>query len=241
MIEMDFDKYKAAWKSEQGFAKNTLTEADIQGFLKRRSKEIYKLFKKGLIFDIVLKSVIGASFIVLSIMVFSSMKIVVISSLMIVGIIAASFFQAGMLNKIPYADYAEDNLRKVLEGTISFYKNKYIRSLYVAALSNTLFIISGMLYYFYFKYGELRPFETDDYVVFGLVFIISFVFGAFMQIKLHNFHIRQLEQCLTEIDENIINELTIKRQNRRRGQLFLIFLLAIICGLLILAFILSRT
>ena len=98
-----------------------------------------------------------------------------------------------------------------------------------------------MLYYFYFKYGELRPFETDDYVVFGLVIIISFVFGAFMQIKLHNFHIRQLEQCLTEIDENIINELTIKRQNRRRGQLFLIFLLAIICGLLILAFILGRT
>ena len=238
---MDFDKYKSAWKSEQGFEKNTLTEADIQGFLKRRSKEINQLFKKGLIFDILLKSVIGASFIVLSIMFFSSMKVVVLSSLIIAGIITAIIFQARILKKIPYADYAENNLRKVLEGAISFYKNKYIRSLYVAALSNSLLIISGMLYYFYFKYGELRPFETDDYMVIGIVIIISFVIGFYMQIKLHNFHIRQLEHCLMEIDENLINEQTIKRQNNRRRQLFLIFLLAVICGLLILAFILSRT
>lgn len=237
---MDFDKFKAAWKSEQGFEKKSLSEADIHGFLKRRSKEIYKLFKKGLIFDIVFKSLIGASIIVISIMFFPSMKVVVASSLIMAGITLSILFQGSMLKKIPYADYAEENLRKVLESTISFYKNKYIRSLYVAALSNSLFIISGMLYYFYFKYGEVRPFETDDYLVFGLVIFISFVFGLYMQIKLHNFHIRQLEDCLIEIDENILNELTIKRQNNRRRQLFLIFLLAVIVGLLILAFILFQ-
>ena len=37
-----------AWKSEQGFEKNTLTEADIQGFLKKKSKEINNLFKKSI-------------------------------------------------------------------------------------------------------------------------------------------------------------------------------------------------
>ena len=45
-----------AWKSEQGFEKNTLTEADIQGFLKKKSKEINNLFKKSLIIDVVLNS-----------------------------------------------------------------------------------------------------------------------------------------------------------------------------------------
>jgi hypothetical protein len=241
MKEMDFDKYKAAWKSERGFEKNTLSESEIKGFLKKRSKEIHRMFKKGLTFDIIFKSVIGASFIVLSIMFFPGMKVLYISSVLMAGIILSIIFQARMLKKIPSADYAVDNLRKVLECAIRFYKNKYIRSLYIAALSNALLIISGMLYYFYFKYGELRPFETDDYVVFGLVIIISFVLGAYMQIKLHNFHIGQLEQSLLEIDENVINELTIKRQNNKRRQLFFIFLLAVICGLLILAFFLTRT
>jgi len=238
---MDFDKYKAAWKSEQGFEKNTLSEADIQGFLKKKSKEMNKLFNKGLIFDIVLKSVIGASFIVVSVLFLPNMRVLAISSLILAGIILAIFFQVKMMKKIPYANYAKGNLREVLESTIGFYKNKYIRSLYVAALSNSLFIISGMLYYFYFKYGEVRPFETDDYIVFCLIIIISFVFGAYVQIKLHNFQIRQLELCLTEIDENTINALTIKNQKARRRRIFLVFLLFIICGLLVLAFILSRT
>ncbi len=238
---MDIEKYKAAWKSEQSFEKNTLSEADIQHFMKKRSKEINKLFKKGLLLDMVLKSTIGVSFIVLSVLLFSSMKVLVICSLMFAGIIIAIFFQGSMLRKIPYVDYAADNLRKVLEDTINFYKNKYLRSLYVSALSNPLFIISGMLYYFYYKYGEVRPLEMDDYFVFGITIILGFLLGAYAQLKQHNFHIRQLELSLTEIDETTITELTIKRQKYKKRQLFLIFLLALICGFLILAFILART
>lgn len=238
---MDIEKYKAAWKSEQSFEKNTLSEADIQNFMKKRSKEINKLFKKGLLLDMVLKSTIGVSFIVLSVLYFSSMKVLIISSLLFAGIIIAIFFQGSMLRKIPYVDYVADNLRKVLENTINFYKNKYLRSLYVGALSSPLFIISGMLYYFYFKYGEIRSFEMDDYFVFGVTIILGFILGLYTQLKLHNFYVRQLELSLTEIDENTITELTIKRQNYKKRQLFLIFLLALICGFLVLAFILART
>jgi hypothetical protein len=146
-----------------------------------------------------------------------------------------------MLKKIPYVDYAIDNLRKVLENTINFYKNKYHRSLYVGALSNPLFIISGLLYYFYFKYGEVRPLEMDDYFVFGITIILGFLLGAYAQLKQYNFHIRQLEHSLIEIDETTITDLTIKRQNDKKRQLFLIFLLALVCGFLVLAFILALT
>lgn len=241
MKEIDFKKYRTAWKSEQGFEKNTLSEADIQGFLKKKSKEINKLLKRGLLLDIALKSTIGVSFIVLSVLFFSSMKVVAMSSLMVAGIIIAISFQGRMLKKIPYVDYAEDNLRKVLENTISFYKDKFLRSLYIGALSNPLLIFSGSLYYYYFKYGEVGPFEIDDYVVFGILIITGFILGAFPQIKQHNFQIRQLELCLTEIDENTMTELTIKRQNYKKIQLFLIYLLAVVCGFLVLAFIFTRT
>ncbi len=240
MEEIDFNKYRAAWKSEQSFEKKSLSEAAIQGFLKKKSKEINKLFKRGLIFDIVLKSILGVSFIILSFLMYNSLNIVIISSFMGAGMMLAISFQAAMLKKIPMADYTTDNLRTILENKINFYTEKYLKSLYVGALSNSLFIISASLYYYYFKYGELRPFGIDDCLVFGIIIIIGFVLGAFAQIKHHNFQIQQLQHSLTEIDENTINVGTIKNQNNRRRQLFLIYLLAIICGLLVLAFILTR-
>jgi hypothetical protein len=233
MKERDFDKYKAAWKSEQGFEKNTLSEAAIQVFMKSKSKEINKLFRKGLVFDIVLKSVLGVSFIVLTVLFFSNLNVLIISSLIITGIAILISFLGRMLKKIPEADYAEDNLREVLGKTIGFYKDKYIPSLYVAALSYSLFIICGTLFYFYFMYGEVRPFETDDYFVYGITIILGFALGAYAQIKLHNFHIRQLELCLNEIDEHTINGLTVKNQQAKRRQILLIFFVSIVCGLLL--------
>lgn len=237
---MDLDKYKAAWKSEQGFEQSTLTEADIKGFLKKKSKEINNLFKRSLIIDVVLKSIIGGSFIILALLFHSSINVVIISSILLAGIILAISFQVSIFKKIPHTDYAKDNLKAVLESKINFYTKKYFNSLYVGALSGSLFIISGMLYYYYFKYGEVRPFDTVDYLVLGIFIIAGFILAAYVQVKHHHFQIRQLEHSLTEIDENTINELTIKRQNNRRRQLFLIYLLFVVCGFLALAFILTR-
>jgi len=241
MKEIDFNKYKAAWKSEQGFEKNTLSEDDIQGFLNKKSKEINNLYERSLIIDVVLKSIIGGSFIVLFFLYYPSINVVIISSFLLAGIIIAISFQVRILKKIPNKDYSKDNLRVLLESKIKFYSKKYFNSLYVSALSSSLFIISGMLYYYYFKYGEVRPFDMVDYFVLGFFVMVGFIFAAFVQIKHHNFQIRQLEICLTEIDENTINGLTIKSQNAKRRQLFLVFLLALICGLLVLAFLLTRT
>jgi hypothetical protein len=241
MEETDLQRYKASWKAEKAFEKGILSETDIQGFLKRKSRETGRLFRKGLIFDMVLKSVIAASFLVLPALFAFSLKVVVIGALMLAGSIAAILYQANILRKIPHTDYASDNLRKVLESRIGFYRKKYIHSLYVGALSNPFLFISGMLFYFYFKYGGIRPFALDDFVVFAVAIIISFVLGSYAQIKQHNFHIHQLEVCLDEIDENTMTALTLKKQRNRRRQLWLMYLLAIISGLLVLAYFLARS
>ena len=240
MEKIDIDKYKSAWKSEQSFNKKLLSEEDIQGFMKKKSKEIGKLFRKGLLFDIVFKSIIGLSFVMLAILFSGSIGVFILNLMLIFGIVLSIFFQYNMLKKIPRADYAKNNLRILLEKKINFYRDKYLRSLYIGALSSPLFFISGMLYYFYFKYGKIRPFETDDYIVLGMAVIIAFVLGAFFQVKQHNFHIRQLEQCLSQIDEHTFNNLTLKEQRIKSRNRILMFMLAIICGLLVLAFFLAR-
>lgn len=240
MKAIDIDKYRAAWKSETGFEEKMLSEGDIQGFLKKKSREINKLFRKGLLFDIVFKSILGVSFIFLSILFSGNIGVIAFIIAMITCIVLSIIFQRNILKKIPSADLARENLRILLEKKIGFYREKYLRSLYIGALSSPLFVISGMLYYFHFKYGAVRPLDTDDYFVLGLAIVISFVMGAYLQVKQHDFQIRQLEQCLSQIDEHTLNQLTLKEQRIRRRNRILMFILAIICGLLVLAYFLAR-
>ena len=77
-----------------------------------------------------------------------------------------------------------------------------MKSLYVGALSNSLIFLSGSLYYFYFKYGEIRPLDLTDYLVFGGAILIAYVLGAAVNLAAMKFQVRQLESCLQEIDED---------------------------------------
>ena len=135
---------------------------------------------------------------------------------------------------------SESTIRTSLEQKIQFYHKRYIKSLYIGALSNSLIFISGSLYYFYFKYGEIRPMDLEDYLVSGIAIVIAFVFGAVVQIAQHNFQVKQLESCLREIDENTMTELTLKQQRMRKLGMFLIALTALIGGLLLLAYFVFR-
>ena len=82
--------------------------------------------------------------------------------------------------------------------------------------------------------------DLVDYLVFGTGIVIAFVFGAIVQIAQHNFQVKQLESCLQEIDENSMTLLTLKEQRHKKLRLFFIALLALVCGLLLLAFFIFR-
>jgi len=126
-------------------------------------------------------------------------------------------YQWLMIARIPEASASDPVIRTSLENKVKFYHQHFSKSLYVGALSNSLFILSGMLYYFYFKYGEIRPFTWDDYLVLGITIIIGFAFGAYVQIAQHNYQIKQLEDCLQEIDEDAITALTLRDQRNKKS------------------------
>lgn len=239
MKSIDLDSIKAAWKIERSFEDHELSEADIQDFLSGKSKDLIQLFRKGLIFDIVLKSVVGASLIGVFFLLEAKQPLMLITSILML-ILWAIRYQWLMISRIPKATASDPVIRTSLENKVKFYHQHFRKSLYVGALSNSLFILSGMLYYFYFKYGEVGPFTWDDYLVLGIIIIIGFALGAFFQIAHHNFQVKQLENCLQEIDEDTITTLTLREQRTKKRRLILIFLLAIICGLLLLAFFIFR-
>ncbi|MCK5067052.1 MAG: hypothetical protein KAR16_06430 [Bacteroidales bacterium] len=240
MKATDIDSLKSAWKNEQGFENKTLSQTDIEKFLQKKSKDITHLFKVGLTIDVVLKSIIGVSLMGIIIL-FSGNQQMVISMTAILGLILwAIWFQLKMYRSIPQTGMSEPAIRTSLEARIQFYHQRYVKSLYIGALSNSLFFISGSLYYFYFKYGEIRPMDIVDFLVFGTAIIIAFVIGAVAQIAQHNFHVKQLESCLQEIDEETMTALTIKEQRNKKLKLFFIALTALVCGLLLLAYFVFR-
>lgn len=239
MKTIDLDSIKAAWKQENSFEIKRLSEADIQLFIGKKSKDISQLFRKGLIFDIVLKSLIGLSLTGILFLFREKKSIILVSSVLLL-LLWAIRYQWIMLSRVPKDSNADPVIRASLERKIKFYRQYFIKSLYAGALSNSLLVLSGILYYFYFKYGEIRPFTWDDYLVFGTTMIIAFALGAYAQIKQHNFQVNQLEECLREIDEEAMTTLTLRQQRNKKRIRILIYGLAIICGLLLLAFLILR-
>jgi len=237
---MDIDSLKSAWKNERGFENKELSERDIQIFLQQKSRDITQLFRKGLSFDMVLKSLVGISLIGIIILFSGNLKMVIAMAAVLGTLLWTLWFQIKMYRSIPIEGNSPPVVRTSLENRIQFYRKRYVKSLYIGAISNSLILVSGSLYYFYFKYGEIRPMDLVDYLVFGTGIVIAFVFGAIVQIAQHNFQVKQLESCLQEIDENSMTLLTLKEQRHKKLRLFFIALLALVCGLLLLAYFIFR-
>ncbi len=240
MKTIDMDSLKTAWKNEQGFENKKLSENDIQKFLGQKSRDITQLFRKGLTFDVVLKTLIGISLIGIMILYAGNQRMLIAMAALLALLCWTIWFQWKMYRKIPRDTVSPPVVRTSLENRIRFYRKRYVKSLYIGALSNVLIFVSGSLYYFYFKYGEVRPLDLTDYLVFTAAVLLAFALGAWAQIAQHNFQVRQLESCLKEIDEDAMTMLTLKDQRNKRLRLIFIALTALILGLLLLAYLIFR-
>jgi len=237
---MDLEHMKTAWKKEKSFEDKSLTEADIKAFLHKKSRDISRLFSVGLTFDIAYKGIIGLSFLGILLLFSGNQHIILMVAAILLGLICTIIYQWRLIKRVPGTGASDPVIRTTLENKVLFYHEHYIKSLYVGALSNSLIILSGMFYYLYFKYGEIRPFQWDDYLVLAVAIVIGFFVSAIAQRAQFNFQIKQLESCLQEIDEDTITTHTIREQQNKKRQMIRLLLLAIICGLLVLAFLIFR-
>jgi len=237
MIKIDLEKYRSAWKNEQSFDSQKLSNNDIRKFLQANSKNINKMFKTGLSIDIVLKSLLAISFAGLIVLFANQHTVVLVNAALIALSIGGIIYQVRTYQKVPKNKQPLQNIRTSLKSKIDFYNTRYIKSLFVGALSNSMFFLSGIMYYFYFKYSAIRPFQLDDYLVFGTAIILSFALGAFIQIKQHNFQISQLENCLKDIDEDTLDEYNIKKLKKQRIKNMIIAAISLVLGLLLLTYI----
>ncbi|MFH6768630.1 hypothetical protein V8G56_07785 [Gaetbulibacter aquiaggeris] len=234
MEEINLEKYKSAWKTEQSFLEEKLPREQIMKFMQMSSKNISGLFKKSLIIDIIIKILLSLSFGVLLVLYSNQNRILLINLVFILLTIFAILAQIKTYKRILGVKNADQNIKTSLYSYIDFYTKKFLLSLIITSFSSPLVFISGAFYYFYYKYGTVRSFQHEDYLVFGAIIFIGFLISAFFQIKNFNFHVRQLESSLADIEQETINESKLKHYKKLNNRNLIIYSIILFIGLLLL-------
>jgi hypothetical protein len=234
MEDINLEEYKSAWKTEKSFFEEKLSDDQIAKFMQKTSISIGGLFRKSIWIDIIIKTLLIFSFGVLVVLYVNQNLILIINSVFIVLTIFGIVVQIKTYKKIPFVKNTDQNIKTLLYSYIDFYSKIFAPSLIISSFSSSLFFISGAFYYFYYTYGTIRSFQYDDYLVFGTLVVISFVLSAFVQIKNFNFHIRQLENNLSDIEQETINESQLKHYKKLNNRNLIFYSVILFIGLLLL-------
>lgn len=232
MEDLDLIKYQLAWKKEKSFQAEKLSEIEIHNFIKSASK-ISGQYRRSLLFDIVFKTILLVSFIVIIILL-KNQSIAILASTFFIFIAAFGIiWQSKVYKRVDKINITEEQLKDLLKAYIKFYNRHYVKSIFVSALSSTLFFLSGSTYYLHFKYKQIPTIELDDFIVLTVGIIVSYGVSAFAQIKQNEFQIKELESCLVEIEENTIDASSIKNYKTNRIKNVVTIGIALIIGVII--------
>ncbi len=232
MENLDLNKYRLAWKNEKSFHAEKLSEIEIQYFMKSTSKTVGQ-YKRSLIFDIAFKSLLLVSFIVLIFLLRNQSIAFLTNTFFVLIATIGIIWQTKVYKRVNKISITKEHLKDLLRAYSDFYTKQYIKSIFVSALSSSLFFLSGSMFYLHFKYEQIPTFELDDFIVLTIGIILSYGVSAFAQIKQNDYQINQLESCLVEIEENTINASSIKKYKTNRIKNIITTGIALITGVII--------
>jgi len=238
MEDINLEEYKSAWKAEHSFFEEKLSRDQIVKFMQLASKNISGLFKKSLIIDILLKVVLAISIGVLLVLYSNQISVLIINTTLIIFTLTGILLQIRTFKKIPEVHNNNENVKTLLYSYIDFYKRRFTLSLIITSLSGSLVFIVGAFYYMYYKYGKIHSFHFDDYLVFGVIIVISFLFSLLFYSRNFNFHVHQLENSLADIEQDSMSESKLKHHKKLYNRNIIIYSIILSIGLMLLVFIL---
>ncbi|MFQ5753618.1 MAG: hypothetical protein ACE5HI_16635 [bacterium] len=230
-------KYKKAWlgQSQTLIETNQLTEKQIMDFITRQSNSITTSYRRSLVFDMCFKAGLLVSFLLLAYLLRASSNLIVLNIVLMIASGTMLVLQSKFYREIGVSENQESAIKEFLESKVATFYKKFTKAIYLAALSNPLFFLSGSMFYFYFKYGTVRPMDLEDYLVFSAGLAMSFLIAVFAQLKQYNFQVQQLETCLKDFDEGKMNRFAAKKRKNQRLVLFLLGAGLFVFGLLVVS------
>lgn len=241
MKEIEWDNYQKAWKNDQHFQDNKLSADDIQNFMHSNSKSLGAMFRKSVVMDVVLKGILWIATLVLLLLFVSQLRIVLVIVMLLFILSLGIIYQINVFRHIPETNNKLQSTRMHLQQLITFYTRKITKSILIGAISSSLVFIVGSMYYFYFKYGAIRKFDLDDFIVLGLGIVISFALSAWVQLKQNGSHISELESCLSTINEGTFDGDKLNRYKKNRRRNVIIISLILLLGLLLFTWLIAQS
>ena len=233
----NIENLKSAWQQNKQENNQPLTERQIMYYLKQQSSDISALFRKGLVTDIVMKSALILSSLVLIFMYQSHAEIMGVGVILAVLSILLVGVQVYFYKQLQSIDNPAVDMQTMLKAKINYFHRKYVKAVYLSALSSPIMVLCGFLYYYYFKYGFVKPMDTTDIIVMGSFLALSFVISLVAYLLQYRFHVRQLESSLNDLVDGEIDEKKIQTSRNRRIVLVIAMSLLLVIGLLVLAYI----
>jgi len=227
------EKYRTAWKNESTLKSPWLSDKEIKSSLSSRSAHTDRMYRKGIIFDMVLKGLLAIAVAGVVLIYQASQGSWIVSTLLGAVLLASFLFERKVYLQIPDISCPEASTRDMLRERISFFNRTYLKALLIIAISSPVMILTGGLYYFYFKYGEIRSLDLEDMIVFSIFLIAGYILSAFFQVRNFRFHINQLESLLSDLDEGTITTDILKLQRRNRHRIIIITSLVMVTGIVL--------
>jgi hypothetical protein len=240
MSKIDLEKYKTSWKKEPAFQATLLSKQDVLKFMQTSSKNLISMFKKGLIFDIVLKCILFILVLILIVMT-SDLTLTVYVNLFIQSLILLSMgWQISIFKKLPIKESESQNALGQLNTYIAFYYKYYVYSIFNSALSSVLLFLIGSMFYLHFKYGHIPSLDFEDLIVLSIFIILGFGLSYYAQIKQTTFHIDQLKACVKDIETDTLSENSVHTYRRNRLRNLIMISILFLVGILLLIYLINQ-
>jgi len=234
---MNEEKLKGMWNkaSGQGGA-SEYKSSTIEKFISGRSGDTAQKIRNMIIFDLALKAFVMVVLLVDFVLFFGTYNVMLVTIAGVVLITLLSLYQLKLLRRFNEAADNGQSTRDKLASMLTYLKTKFFSTLLLVAITYLFVFIAGSLAYFYAAYGYVRPLDGVDVIVFLGFILIGIVFNFVVNRGQMNYHIKHLETCLSDLNENnlalVSENIELQRKQDRSNKILLS--LVIIIGFLLL-------
>jgi hypothetical protein len=192
----------------------------------KSSDRIQENLKKGIRLDSTLKSILNLFVLAIPYLGDYQTDYMVVAGIALVIINSAYFSNYLVMRQLKKLPMDLPVLEKIKQRLI-FMKSRYSLYLVNSAFTSVMMVFVGNVYYFHFKYGEMR----FDLVLVGFL-VLAFAIGYLAQLPLYQLNKNELTQLLGDFDEQSAHEIEVKKFRLMRWGIY-----TIAAGCLLLAFV----
>ncbi|MCK3685829.1 hypothetical protein [Maribellus sp. YY47] len=238
---MNDEKLKAMWsKAEKLAGASGYESPSIEQFISGRSNDSAQKIKNMIIFDIVLKALVLAVLVVDFVLFWGTFNVMVVTAAGTVMLIPLLFYQKKLLTRFILTADNGQTTRDKLASMLTYLKTRFFTTLLLVAVTYLFGFIAGSLAYFYTAYGYVRQLDGVDVIVFISFIFIGILFNFLVNRAQVNYHIKHLEACLSDLNENslalVSENIELQRKHDRLSKFLLAMVFVVGLIMLVLVF-----